>query len=115
MMPLGARRTFRLASVVALSLALAYGLDMPLPFFAPLFGFLLTTAPAPPMGLKALLSLCRVVIVTLGVGLMLTPLLGKYPVSALADHCGWPVPRHDHQHRRFARPSSVRCSRSVSR
>ncbi len=30
-----------------------------------------------------MLSLCRVVVITLGVGLMLTPLLGKYPVTAL--------------------------------
>jgi hypothetical protein len=82
-MPLAARRTFRLASVVALSLALGYGLEMPMPFFAPFFGALLTTAPAPPMGLKAMLSLCRIVIITLGVGLMLTPLLGKYPATAL--------------------------------
>jgi len=82
-MPLAARRTFRLASVVALSLALGYGLGMPLPFFAPFFGALLTTAPAPPMGLKGMLSLCLVVIITLGVGLLLTPLLGKYPASAL--------------------------------
>jgi hypothetical protein len=82
-MPLAARRTFRLATVVALSLALAYGVGMPLPFFAPVFAILLTAAPAPPMGLKGLLGLCVVVIVTLGVGLMLTPLLGKYPASAL--------------------------------
>ncbi len=82
-MPLGARRTFRLASVVALSLAVAYGFGMSLPFFAPVFAILLTAAPAPPMGLKGLLGLCVVVIVTLGVGLMLTPLLGKYPASAL--------------------------------
>jgi Protein of unknown function (DUF2955) len=82
-MPLGARRTFRLASVVALSLALAYGFGMPLPFFAPVFAILLTTAPAPPMGPKGLVGLCAVVIVTLGVGLMLTPLLAKYSASAL--------------------------------
>ena len=82
-MPLGARRTFRLASVVALSLALGYGFAMPLPFFAPFFGSLLTTEPAPPMGLKGMLSLCLVVVIALGVGLLLTPLLGKYPASAL--------------------------------
>jgi len=82
-LPLGARRTFRLASVVALSLAFSYGIDMPLPFFAPLFAVLLTAAPAPPMGLKGLFGFGIVVIVTLGVGLLLTPLLGKYPASAL--------------------------------
>jgi len=83
MMPLSARRTFRLAAVVALSLALAYGLAMPLPFFAPLFALLLTATPAPPMELKGLLGLALVVIVTLGIGLLLTPLLDKYPVTAV--------------------------------
>jgi uncharacterized membrane protein YccC len=82
-MPIGARRTFRLASVVALSLAFAYGLGMPLPFFAPLFGLLLTAAPAPPPRLKGVLGLLLVLTITLGVGLVLTPLLGKYPLPAL--------------------------------
>jgi hypothetical protein len=82
-MPIDARRTFRLAAVVALALALAYGLAMPMPFFAPLFALLLTATPAPPMGLKALLGLALVVIVTLGVGLLLTPLLDKYLVPAV--------------------------------
>lgn len=82
-MPIGARRTFRLASVVALSLAIAYGSGMPLPFFAPLFGLLLTAAPAPPMGLKGLLGLSLVVMITLGVGLVMTPLLRNYPFSAI--------------------------------
>ena len=56
---------------------------MQFPFFAPLFGFLLTSAAAPPPGLKGLLGLLLVVAITLGVGLVLTPLLGKYPVSAV--------------------------------
>ena len=82
-MPLGARRTNRLSLVTALSLAFAYGLGVQFPFFAPLFGFLLTSAAAPPPGLKGLLGLLVVVALTLGVGLVLTPLLGKYPVSAV--------------------------------
>ena len=82
-MPLGARRTFRLSLVTALSLALAYGLGLQFPYFAPLFGFLLTSAAKPPPGLKGLLGLLLVVAITLGVGLVLTPLLGKYPVSAV--------------------------------
>jgi len=82
-MPLGARRTFRLGLVTALSLALAYGLGLQFPFFAPLFGFLLTSAGRPPPGLKGLLGLLLVVAITLGVGLLLTPLLGKYPVPAV--------------------------------
>jgi hypothetical protein len=82
-MPIGARRTFRLGSVVALSLAFAYGLAIPLPFLAPLFGLLLTAAPAAPMRVKGLLGLFLVVTVTLGVGLVLTPLLAKYPSPAV--------------------------------
>jgi Protein of unknown function (DUF2955) len=82
-LPLGARRTFRLGLVTALSLAFAYGLGLQFPFFAPLFGFLLTSSAAPPPGLKGLLGLLLVVAFTLGVGLLLTPLLGKYPVSAV--------------------------------
>ncbi len=82
-MPIGARRTFRLAAVVALSLAFAYGLGTPLPFLAPLFGLLLTAAPAPPMAVKGLLGLIVLVSITLGVGLVLTPLLAKYPVPAV--------------------------------
>lgn len=83
MKPLGARRTFRLALVVSLSLAFAYGLGAPLPFFAPIFGLLLTATPAPPLGLKGLVALTVVVLITLGIGLVLTPLLGKYPLPAL--------------------------------
>lgn len=82
-MPLGARRTFRLSLVTALSLAFAYGLGVQFPFIAPLFGFLLTSAGTPPPGLKGLFGLLLVVAITLGVGLVLTPLLGKYPVPAV--------------------------------
>jgi len=82
-MPLAARRTFRFGFTVALSLALAYGLAMPFPFFAPLFAVLLTTAPAPPLGLKGLLGLILLVLITLGVGLLLIPTLIHYPVSAV--------------------------------
>ncbi|QEM82681.1 DUF2955 domain-containing protein [Halomonas binhaiensis] len=82
-MPLAARRTFRFALVVALSLVLAYGLGTPLPFLAPLFGVLLTTAPAPPVGVKGLLTLTLVVTLTLGIGLVLAPMLRQYPLSAV--------------------------------
>lgn len=82
-MPLGARRTFRLSLVTALSLALAYGLGVQFPYFAPLFAFLLTSAATPPPGLKSLLGLLLMVTITLGVGLLLTPLLGKYPLTAV--------------------------------
>lgn len=82
-MPLGARRTFRFGFTVALSLALSYGVALPLPFFAPLFAAVLTTAPAPPLRLKGLLGLVLLVLITLGVGLLLTPILIHYPVSGV--------------------------------
>lgn len=83
MIPLAARRTFRLAAVMGLSLALAYGLATPLPFLAPLFALYLTAAPAPPMGAKSLLGLLAVVCATLGIGLVLAPMLRLYPVSGV--------------------------------
>ena len=83
MMPIGARRVFRLGLVVALSLALAYGIGLQFPFFGPVFGLMLTATPGPPPGLKGLLGLILVIAIALGVGLVLAPLLGKYPVSAL--------------------------------
>lgn len=82
-LPLGARRVFRLSLTVALALACAYGLAMPLPFLAPVFALMLTATPAPPMGVKSLLGLFAVVALTLSVGLFLVPLLTHYPLSAL--------------------------------
>jgi len=82
-MPIGARRTFRFGCIVALSLAFAYGLGIPLPFLAPLFAVLITATPAPPMRLKGLLGLIVVVTITTGVGLLLIPVLKNYPVSAV--------------------------------
>jgi hypothetical protein len=82
-MPLAARRTFRFSAVAALALALAYGLDTPLPFLAPLFAVVLTATPAPPMGLKGLAGLMLVVALTLGIGLALAPVLRHYPLSGV--------------------------------
>ena len=82
-MPAEARRIFRLSLTVALSLAGAYALKFPLPFLAPLFALMLAAAPAPPMGPKSLFGLILVVMITLGVGLVLVPLLTNYPVSAV--------------------------------
>ena len=82
-MPLAARRTFRFGAVASLSLALAYGFATPLPFLAPLFAVALTATPAPPMGLKGLAGLLLVVAITLGIGLVLTPVLRHYPLSGV--------------------------------
>jgi len=78
-----ARRVFRLGATVALTLAAAYALQVPLPFIAPLFALMLTAPPKPPMGPKALLMLVLVVLLSLGIGLLLIPLLQKYPVVAI--------------------------------
>ncbi len=82
-MHIQARRIFRLSGVMALTLALAYALKLPMPFIAPLFALIFTAAPAPPMGLKSLLGLLLVVLITLGIGLLLIPLLLHQPVTAL--------------------------------
>ena len=82
-LPLGARRVFRLSSCIALSLFIAYAMAMPLPFLAPIFALFLGLKPAPPIGFKGLAGLLLVVGLTLGMGLLLIPLLINYPVSAI--------------------------------
>ena len=82
-MPIEARRTFRLALAVALALAGAYALQLPMPFLAPLLVFFLGASPAPPMGAKGLLAASLVLMLTLGVGLLLVPLLQSYALAAV--------------------------------
>lgn len=82
-MHIQARRIFRLSGTVALALAAAYAMQLPLPFLAPLFALMLTAPPKPPMGLKGLFGLVVVVALSLGVGLILIPLLVNYPVVAI--------------------------------
>lgn len=82
-MHIQARRVFRLSTVVALSLAIAYAMKLPLPFIVPLFALMFAAAPAPPIKPKGLLGLLLVVMITLGTGLLLIPLLQSYPLTAL--------------------------------
>ena len=82
-MHIGAKRVFRLSLSVALSLAVAYGSGMSLPYLAPLFAFMLGAAPKPPMGPKSLLGLLLALSVMLGVGLLLIPMLQHYPATGL--------------------------------
>lgn len=82
-MNLKARRIFRLSATMALSLAAAYVLQMPLPYLAPMFAAMFTSTPQPPMGLKALLGLLLVILLTLGIGLLLIPLLNYYAITAV--------------------------------
>jgi hypothetical protein len=82
-MPLQARRVFRLSLATALALAGAYALKVPLPFLAPLFALMLAAKPAPPLGPKGLLALVLLVLLTMGVGLLLSPVLLHYPLSGV--------------------------------
>ena len=82
-MNIHARRVFRLALTVALALAAGYALNLGIPFIAPIFALMLCAPPAPPMGLKSLLGLILLVTLTLGVGLLLVPVIVYYPVAAV--------------------------------
>ncbi|MCP4764819.1 MAG: DUF2955 domain-containing protein [Gammaproteobacteria bacterium] len=82
-MHIGARRVFRLSITTSLSLAAGYALAPDIPFLAPLFGFMLTAAPKPPMGPRALLGLLVVLAIMLSSGLILTPILLHYAATGL--------------------------------
>ena len=82
-MPLAARRVFRLSASIALSLAVAYGLGLTMPFIAPLFAFMLGAKPGPPMAPRALLGAVMVLALMLSVGLLLIPMLIHYPATGL--------------------------------
>jgi hypothetical protein len=56
---------------------------IPLPFLAPMFALMLGIKPAPPIGFKGLTGLVLVVFITLGMGLLLAPVLISYPVTAI--------------------------------
>jgi hypothetical protein len=81
--PLPARRIFRLSLATALALAVAYAADRPLPYLAPLFAFMLSAAPGPPLQAKSVVGLLLLIAVTFGFGLLLTPVLIEYPLVGL--------------------------------
>ncbi|WGL15971.1 DUF2955 domain-containing protein [Microbulbifer bruguierae] len=83
-MPLAARRCFRLAFSTGLALAASYGLGIAIPFVAPVFAVLLAAVPAPPPGLRAAFTLMLFVVVGLGIGMLLGPLLQRAPLTSLA-------------------------------
>ena len=82
-MDIGSRRVFRLSLTTAITLAVAYAMNMSMPFMAPLFAFMLAAPPKPPMGLKGLLGLLLVLAIILSAGLILTPVLQEYPTTGL--------------------------------
>lgn len=82
-MTIQASRAFRMSLTVALALAVAYGLALPIPYLAPIFALVFSAAPKPPMGLKGLIGLVILVTITLGIGLLLIPLLQHYAFAAI--------------------------------
>ncbi len=82
-MHIQARRIFRLAAIPALTLAIAYAIQLPLPFMAPLFAFMFAAMPGPPMGAKSLFGLLLLICLTMGVGLLLIPVLLQYQLTAI--------------------------------
>ncbi|MGH8433097.1 MAG: DUF2955 domain-containing protein [Pseudomonas sp.] len=77
------QRALRLASGTALCLAASFGLNLPIPFIAPLLGLFLLAALNHPLSLKAGLGLTVVVMLTTGSGLLLIPILRYYPFSGV--------------------------------
>jgi hypothetical protein len=81
--PIASRRTFRVSVTMTLCLAIGYGMAWSVPFLAPIFALMIAAPPAPPMPFKSVVSLILVVLVTLGIGLMLIPMLIHYPLSTV--------------------------------
>lgn len=77
------QRALRLASGVALCLALSFGLNLPMPFIAPLLCATLLSALTKPLPLKAGLGLTLVMMLITGSGLLLIPLLRYYALSGV--------------------------------
>ena len=82
-MPIAARRTARAAGAVALALTISYSSGFPIPYLAPFLAFNLAASGAPPPGLKALIALTIAAGATLGIGLVMIPMLLNYPISAV--------------------------------
>lgn len=78
-----AQRALRLASGTALSLAVSFGLDMPIPFLAPILALIMLASMNRPLPLKAGLGLTLILMLTTGSGLLLIPLLRYYPFSGV--------------------------------
>ena len=82
-MPIEARRTFRLAGTVSLALAIAYASGNSTPYIAPLLAFILTAKPEAPMPPAKLLVMAVALAVILATGLVIAPLIAKYPPVGL--------------------------------
>ncbi len=78
-----AQRALRLATGTALCLAASFGLNLPLPFIAPILATFLLAKRDRPLPLKAGLGLMVLVLLTTGSGLVLIPLLHHARLTAL--------------------------------
>ncbi len=81
--PITAYRAFQLSLCVAISIVFAYALVVPLPYFSPLFALLLAVKPGPAINSKALVALIIIICLSLGIGLLLVPLLLKYKAAGM--------------------------------
>ena len=77
------QRALRLACGTALSLALSYGLAVPLPFIAPMLAVIVLAAMSQPLPFKAAIALPLLVMLTSSLGLLLIPLLRHAPLSGV--------------------------------
>ena len=77
------QRALRLAVGTALSLAVSFGLDLPIPMVAPVLALFLLASMNRPLSFKAGLGLTLVVLFTTASGLLLSPLLRYYPASGV--------------------------------
>jgi uncharacterized membrane protein YccC len=78
-----ARRVFRLASGVALAVAIGYGLNLPMQFLCAVMTLILLAEPGGIIGLKAGLGLLLVMFLTLGTGLLLVPVMLNYAFAGI--------------------------------
>lgn len=69
------RRALRLAFGTALCLAISFGMDLPIPFIAPVLAVFLFASMPHPLSFKGAIGLVLVVALTTGSGLLLAPLL----------------------------------------
>lgn len=72
------RRALRLALGTALCLAVSFGMDLPIPFIAPVLAVFLFASLPRPLSFKAGIGLVLVVALATGSGLLLAPLLRYY-------------------------------------
>ena len=82
-MPLVSRRVFRLSLTTAFALVIAYGLPIPFPYIAGIFAFVISSVPSLRFTLKKQIALIALMLLTLSIGILITPLILYYPVSGI--------------------------------